>query len=62
MKSNSYSFTVLLDTQQIVAGVYNVRSIPTTFFIDRDGIIRNVRIGAFAGESQIMIALSEILP
>jgi len=61
-KSNNYSFTTLLDTQQIVGRAYNIWSIPTTIFIDKNGIIRNVRIGAFASESQIKSYLSKIIP
>jgi thiol-disulfide isomerase/thioredoxin len=61
-KSNNYSFTTLLDTQQIVANLYNVYGIPTTYFIDKNGIIRNVRIGAFASDSQIKTYLSKIIP
>ncbi len=61
LKSNGLSFPVLLDTQQIVAGEYNIRSIPTTFFVNKDGIIRDVRIGAFASESQIIMGLNKIL-
>jgi peroxiredoxin len=60
-KSNNYSFATLLDTQQIVANLYNVWSIPTTYFIDKNGIIKNVRIGAFASESQIKSYLSKII-
>ncbi len=62
MKSNGYSFPVLLDTQQIVANTYNVRGIPTTFFIDKDGIIREVRIGAFANKTQVIMSLRKVLP
>jgi thiol-disulfide isomerase/thioredoxin len=61
-KSNNYSFTTLLDTRQIVGRLYNVWSIPTTYFIDKNGIIRNIRIGAFASESQIKSYLSKIIP
>jgi hypothetical protein len=61
-KSNNYSFTTLLDTQQIVGRAYNIWSIPTTIFIDKNGIIRSVRIGAFVSESQIKSYVSKIIP
>lgn len=53
MTSNGYSFTVLLDTKGEVARSYNVRGIPTTVIIDKDGIIRNERVGAFTSKAQI---------
>lgn len=62
MKSNGYSFTVVLDRDQIVGEHYNVGGIPTTFFIDKDGIIREVRVGAFASEAQILAGLRKIMP
>ena len=37
------TFTVLLDLKGEVADKYNVNSIPTTFFIDADGIIREIK-------------------
>jgi peroxiredoxin len=40
--------TVLLDTDAIAARAYNVSGIPASFFIDRNGIIQKVKIGAYA--------------
>ncbi|MDO8568449.1 MAG: TlpA disulfide reductase family protein [Dehalococcoidales bacterium] len=62
IKGNGLTFPVLLDSQQIVAEKYNVGGIPTTFFIDKDGIIKDVRVGAFSSETQIIIGLRKILP
>ncbi len=39
------TFPLLLDRSQDVGDLYLVRSLPTTFFIDADGIIREVRVG-----------------
>lgn len=47
------TFTVLLDTTDKVGMQYNARYIPTTYFIDKDGIIRSAKIGAFSGKSEI---------
>jgi peroxiredoxin len=52
------TFPVLLDTDARVAGLYNVSGIPITFFIDKDGIIRNVRLGPFADKAEIERILS----
>ena len=61
MQSNSLSFTVLLDTKQDIAQRYNITGIPTTFFIDKDGIIQDKVIGAFQNKTQIENKLSRII-
>lgn len=60
MEANGFSFTVLLDISGVVSNKYNIRGIPTTFFIDKDGIIRDVTIGAFQQKAQIEQKLSLI--
>ena len=62
MQSGNYSFPVLLDTNQDVALEYNVRAIPTTFFIDKDGIIQEMKVGAFSNMIEIKKDLSKIIP
>jgi len=39
------TFPLPLDRRQDVGDLYLVRSLPTTFFIDAEGIIRNIRVG-----------------
>lgn len=39
------SFPVALDQQLQISQLYRVNSLPTTFFIDRNGIIQNVVVG-----------------
>ncbi len=53
MVDNDLSFTVLFDTDQNVAQKYNIRAIPTTFFIDKNGIIKQVKVGAFSSRAEI---------
>ncbi len=53
VEDNSLSFPVLLDSDQSVARDYNVRGIPATFFIDKDGIIKDMKIGAFSNKAEI---------
>jgi thiol-disulfide isomerase/thioredoxin len=62
LKSNNLSLTVLLDTRQEVGRKYDIRPIPTTFFIDEDGIIQRVKVGAFQSKEQIEQYLVEIMP
>jgi len=62
MQSYNLSFTVLLDTKQDVAQKYNFQYIPTTFFIDKDGIIQDKVIGPFQNKTQIENRLGKIMP
>jgi peroxiredoxin len=53
MEDNGLTFTVLLDTETEVAKLYNVSGIPTTYFIDKNGIIKDVKIGTFRNKAEI---------
>lgn len=43
---NRYNFMVLLDTNQEIIGLYNISTIPASFFIDRNGNLVARQIGA----------------
>ena len=45
IEANGFGFPVLLDTQSRVLDTYNVRALPTTFVIDRNGVIQYVHMG-----------------
>ena len=62
MESSNLSFLTLLDTSEKVALKYNIRAIPTTFFIDKDGIIQDLKVGAFSSEAELAARLSKITP
>jgi len=62
MQNHNLSFIVLLDTKQDIAQRYNITGIPTTFFIDKDGIIQDKIIGAFQNKTQIENRLSKVIP
>jgi len=53
MEDNGLSFHVLLDTDTSVAKDYNIRGIPTTFFIDKNGIIKDKQVGFFSSKADI---------
>jgi len=53
-------FTTALDGDRQVSQRYNVRYIPTTYFIDRKGIIRYIKVGAFTSETELEEALASI--
>ena len=62
LQSHSLSLPVLLDTKRNLAARYNIRYIPTTFFIDKDGTIQAVRVGAFPNKEAIEGYLDKIMP
>jgi len=62
LQNHNLSLPVLLDTRAVVAQKYNIRWIPTTFFIDNDGIIQEKIIGAFPNKEAIENRLNKIMP
>ena len=53
MQDKGYTMTVLLDEAGTVGKLYAVRGIPTTFFIDENGIIRDIKVGPFSGVADL---------
>ena len=62
IQSGNFSFPVLLDTNQEVALEYNIRGIPATFLIDRDGIIQGIKVGAFSSKEEIEAGIKTVIP
>lgn len=54
-------FVVPLDTDAQVSRLYGARSLPTTFFIDRGGVIREIQIGPVT-EATLAQLLRSIYP
>ena len=61
-QAHNLSLQVLLDTKKVAAEKYGIRAFPTTFFIDKDGIIQVKIIGAFPNKAAIESRLSGIMP
>ena len=55
------TFPILLEETGDVAGVYQLRSLPTSLFIGRDGIIQEVVIGGPMSEALLRTRIEEIL-
>jgi len=55
------TFPVLLDETSKVGTAYQLRSLPSSFFIDRDGIISEVVIGGPMAEALLRTRVEEIL-
>ena len=56
------TFPILLSPGNAVPLAYNIRGIPATFLIDADGVIRDIKIGAFSGVGEIESKLAKIMP
>ena len=61
MTSQGLTFPVLLDVGNVVIGKYGVRGIPTTFFIDKTGVITDVKVGYITSMSQMEGFLAKIM-
>ena len=55
------SFPVVLDTEGTVNQLYQVRSLPTSFFVDKEGIISEVVIGGPIAEALIRSRIEELI-
>ena len=62
LQNNNLALPVLLDVGGVVAQQYSILRVPTTFFIDGDGVIQEKRIGPFINAAQIEEQLSKIMP
>ena len=62
IESNGYSFEVGLDASGAIAQAYEVTSIPATFLIDSEGIIRSKKVGMFTSKAEIITELEKIMP
>jgi peroxiredoxin len=60
VQSRGLSLPVLLDSEGIVASQYGVGPIPTTFFIDSQGIVQHVQVGYFQSAADIESILSQL--
>ncbi len=55
------SFPILLDRTGEVANRYQMRALPTTFFVDKDGVIRKVIIGGPMNETTLRSTVETLL-
>ena len=62
MDSRNVNYPVLLDSQGQVAGSYGLVGVPTTFFIDGDGLLQAYQIGAFQSENAMERAIKKAFP
>ena len=60
--SRGITYPVLLDTQGKVAQVYGIIGVPTTYFIDGQGILKAYQIGAFQSAKAMESAIRDVFP
>jgi len=60
-EQNGLTFPIPLDESMDVSRAYGVRSLPTTFFIDRSGVIRYMQIGPLT-EATLAQHLRQVYP
>ena len=61
IREMGYTFPIAMDTQGAVGGLYGIRSIPTNFLIDRQGVVKYGRPGAFPSEETLLSFLQLIM-
>ncbi len=59
--TNKLSFPILLDEKGIATRLYRVQSLPSSFFIGTDGIVREVIIGGPMSEALLMSRIEKLL-
>lgn len=55
------TFPIALDLDNSVGNLYRVTALPTSFFIDRNGVIRSVIVGGPMSEALIQSKVEELL-
>lgn len=55
------NFPILLDPEGNVSRLYQLQSLPTSFFIGKDGVIREVVIGGPMSEALLRIRVQQLL-
>jgi thiol-disulfide isomerase/thioredoxin len=62
LSENDLSIPVLFDLTGTTSGDYGIVPIPTTFFVDGEGVIRQKVVGAFPNQQAIERELRKIMP
>ena len=59
--ANGLTFPILLDTDSDISRTWKVHSLPTSFFVGKDGIISEVVVGGPMSEALIRARIEELL-
>lgn len=61
VKQYSLTFPILLDVNGEASNLYELHSLPTSFFIGRDGVIKEVVVGGPMSEALLRTNIEEII-
>jgi peroxiredoxin len=61
VREQGLTYPILLDETGVVAKAYQMKSLPSSFFINRDGTINEVIIGGPMAEALLRTRIEEIL-
>ena len=61
VNGHGFTFPILLDETGAMANAYQLKSLPSSFFINREGIINEVVIGGPMAEALLRTRIEEIL-
>jgi cytochrome c biogenesis protein CcmG, thiol:disulfide interchange protein DsbE len=59
LSDNQYNMNVVFDTEGVASTLYNVSSIPSTFFIDSQGYINNSSVGSLT-KNQLEMEITKL--
>jgi peroxiredoxin len=62
LQTNDIKIPIVMDPQKTAAMQYSIAALPTTILIDKDGIVRDIVIGAFPDKDTIDAKLKQIVP
>ena len=61
VNENNINFPILLDQSGEVSNLYRIQSLPTSFFIGTDGVIREIVIGGPMAEALLFTRVEKLL-
>ena len=61
IKMHNLTFPILLDVNGEVSRLYQLRSLPTTYFVDGDGKIQEIVIGGPMAEALLRVRIEKLL-
>lgn len=61
VQENGFTFPVLLDYTGAISAAYNLHGLPSSFFIDREGVIRSVVVGGPMSKALIQSKVEDLL-
>lgn len=61
IKTHNLTFPVLLDVIGEVSNLYRLQSLPTTFFVDKNGVIQEIVIGGPMAEALLRVRVEKLI-